>query len=215
MAARRYGCEYPDNSGDADRDDEVSGYVVGGGVPSPVGTPGFARSPGTGGLDPRTLLGRWSFDRTIDDRAAGDRKSVDGTLTLTAAATDSALDTESADASEARIRWFEEGILHLGDQDLPVTRTLFVEPRGDEWFVVFEDGHDFHPWTTGVQVEHPCGADMYRGRIDVAGPLGTGSEDTGSEDTDPERATAPRSWSVRWDVVGPAKDYTMTTRLRR
>ncbi|QDQ98678.1 DUF6314 family protein [Tomitella fengzijianii] len=131
--------------------------------------------------DPRTLLGRWGFSRTIDDRFAGDRKTVDGTITL------------SADGE--RVRWYEEGTLHLDGQDLPVTRTMFVEPRGDGWFVVFEDGHDFHPWTTGEQVQHLCGRDLYSGRIDVGDR--------------PE----PDAWTVRWDVAGPEKDYTMTTRL--
>jgi len=138
---------------------------------------------GQHGPDPRTLLGSWRFERVIDDRFAGDRKTVEGTITL-------------ADAGP-RVRWAEEGVLHLGGRDLPVTRTMFVEPRGDGWFVVFEDGHDFNPWTTGEQVQHLCGRDLYSGRIDVAERGGRGA------------------WTVRWDVTGPEKDYTMTTRLRR
>ncbi len=146
------------------------------------GLPRLGRVDRHGGevSDPRSLLGRWDFARTIDDRIAGDTKTVDGSITLS-------IDGE-------RVRWQEDGTLHLGAQDLPVTRTMFVEPRGDGWFVVFEDGHDFHPWTTGEQVQHLCGADLYSGRIALAGPEG---------------------WTVRWDVAGPSKDYTMTTRLTR
>lgn len=144
---------------------------------------------GQHGPDPRTLLGAWRFERVIDDRLAGDRKTVEGTITLSDA--------------RPRVRWSEEGVLHLDGQDLPVTRTMFVEPRGDGWYVVFEDGHDFHPWTTGEQVQHLCGRDLYSGRIDVGGR--------------PEEAGRPEpvAWSVRWEVTGPEKDYTMTTWLRR
>ncbi|GAA4823350.1 DUF6314 family protein [Tomitella cavernea] len=144
--------------------------------------------------DPRTLLGRWAFSRTIDDRLVGDTKTVDGAITL------------SADGE--RVRWHEEGTLHLGAQNLPVTRTMFVEPRGDGWFVVFEDGHDFHPWATGTQVQHLCGADLYSGRIALGEVGPDGQQHDG-------RAPRPESWTVRWDVAGPSKDYTMTTRLTR
>ena len=67
--------------------------------------------------------------------------------------------------------------------------------RSDAWFVIFDDGRDFHPWVTGERVEHPCGADLYRGRIDV--------DATG------------RRWTVEWDVTGPTKDYTLSSVLTR
>lgn len=151
--------------------------------------------------DPRTLLGEWAFERSIDDRAEGDAKTVDGTITLSRCGGER--------SGGARIRWFEQGTLHIGGQDLPVTRTLFIVPRGAGWFVVFEDGHDFHPWTTGERVEHPCGADMYVGRID----MGSGATDAARlPDAVP---TVPAVWTVRWDVSGPHKDYTMVTCLYR
>lgn len=75
-----------------------------------------------------------------------------------------------------------------------VFRHLFVEQRPDGWWVTFEDGRDFHPWSVGPSVVHPCGADTYEGRIQV---------------------DSPDAWTVVWVVSGPAKDYTMTTRLTR
>lgn len=167
-----------------------------------------APSASTGSApDPRALLGAWAFERSIDDRAAGDVKTADGMITLSLAREpDGGCE---ADGRGERIRWFEQGTLHIGGQGLPVTRTLFVVPRGAGWFVVFEDGHDFHPWTTGERVEHPCGADMYVGRIEVGGI------DTGGPGSPDVAHAVPAHWSVRWDVSGPNKDYTMVTRVYR
>lgn len=77
-------------------------------------------------------------------------------------------------------------------------RTLKIVRRGDEWIVTFDDGRYFHPWSPGEQVKHPCGADLYTGRIDI------------------ERAHDPRArpvmrWTTTWTVTGPSKNYTMTT----
>ncbi|HLT62528.1 MAG TPA: DUF6314 family protein, partial [Microlunatus sp.] len=55
-----------------------------------------------------------------------------------------------------------------------------------------------HPWLPGRPVRHPCGADLYSGRIDAAR-------------TDPLRD----AWTVHWVVTGPNKDYTMTTEISR
>ncbi|WP_024795640.1 DUF6314 family protein [Tomitella biformata] len=133
-------------------------------------------------LDPATLLGAWTFSRVIDDHQAGDEKLVEGTA-------------EFARADAGRIRWAESGTLHVGGQELPVMRTSYIEPRGDGWFVTFEDGRDFHPWAPGEAVDHHCGADLYSGQITATGPVG--------------------SFTVRWRVTGPKKDYTMTTVLTR
>ncbi|MCW2841019.1 MAG: hypothetical protein JWR55_2502 [Aeromicrobium sp.] len=95
---------------------------------------------------------------------------------------------------DGRVRWSERGTLHRGDLDIPVSRVLFVEHRAGGWWVTFDDGRDFHPWAPGDEVVHPCAADTYVGRIEA-------------KDAD--------RWTVRWDVMGPAKDYTMTTTLTR
>lgn len=132
-------------------------------------------------LDPADLVGAWTMTRTIDDRRASERATVDGT-------------TELVRQDDGRIRWSEQGTLHSATGDIPVSRVLFVEPRDGGWFVTFEDGRDFHPWAPGDEVVHPCAADTYTGRVDPDGP---------------------DRWTVRWDVTGPAKDYTMTTELTR
>ncbi len=141
-------------------------------------------------LDPSALLGAWAFTRVIDDHLADDEKHVAGEAELVA-------------VEDGRIRWSESGILRAGNQRLPVMRTNYLEPRGDDWFVTFEDGRDFHPWSPGASVVHHCGDDLYSGRIAVG--------DAGRE----SRAESVDSITVRWRVTGPQKDYTMTTVLRR
>lgn len=84
--------------------------------------------------------------------------------------------------------------MQRGEHEIPVNRTLFVELRDEGWFVTFDDGRDFHPWEPGEEVVHPCAADTYVGRIELVDP-GT--------------------WTVEWHVTGPAKDYTMASRLTR
>lgn len=156
-------------------------------------------------VSPLALLGAWTFLRSIDDRLAGTQLRVEGRAEL---------------AREGnRIRWSETGMMHREGASTPVFRTLFIEPRGgdathpngllpkgdgapardersaERWFVTFADGRDFHPWTTLDAVDHPCGTDAYRGRIRVGASLD--------------------SWSVHWTATGPAKDYSMDTRLTR
>ncbi|UXF69143.1 MULTISPECIES: DUF6314 family protein [Rhodococcus] len=134
-------------------------------------------------IEPRALVGKWHFERDIVDRLSGSTKHVFGETTI-------------SDAGDGLMRWYESGTLRDGDLELPVFRTLFVAERGLEWAVTFEDGREFHDWAPGEEVEHLCGADTYRGRIDV---------------TAGDRST----WTVVWTVTGPSKDYTMTTHLTR
>lgn len=137
-------------------------------------------------LDPLSLVGRWDFSRTIDDRLTGTQSTVVGHTDLVA---------ESAE----RVRWHEEGILYTDDRELEVFRNLYVVLQDGSWNVTFEDGRYFHPWVPGENVEHPCGADMYVGRISAV--------ESGSD------ARAVARWTVQWKVSGPRKDYTMTTVL--
>lgn len=132
------------------------------------------------GTDPRDLAGTWRFDRVVEDRL-GPARRVTGT-------------TELVVEEAHRVRWSESGTMTWDGGETPVFRNLFVEQRPDGWWVTFEDGRDFHPWSVGQTVVHPCGADTYEGRIDVR---------------------PPEAWTVVWVVSGPAKDYTMTTRLTR
>ena len=131
--------------------------------------------------DPTDLLGRWELDREIDDRAAAERHRVDGVLTLELVA-------------PGRVRWSETGRWRHPTGDVDVRRDLWlVHEPADGWWVRFDDERDFHPWSPGEPVVHPCAPDTYRGVV------------TGTAD----------SWTVVWEVTGPRKDYTMTTRLTR
>lgn len=135
----------------------------------------------TAATGPLDLVGTWRLSRIVDDRVAGERLTVTGRTVLSA---------EDAD----RVRWREEGTLLRRGSSVEVSRTLFVVRRAAEaWWVVFEDGRDFHPWAPGEPVVHPCGADSYRGLVDTAG--------------------LPERWAVTWEVRGPGKDYTMVSEL--
>lgn len=95
---------------------------------------------------------------------------------------------------DGRVRWHEDGLLERpGAEPTPVFRTLFAVPAPgrDGWAVTFEDGRPFHAWTPGAPVDHPCAADHYRGVVDVE---------------EPDR------WRVTWEVQGPTKDHTITSR---
>lgn len=143
---------------------------------------------------PRALLGRWELHRDIDDRYAGERLRVLGTLTL----------RHLDGPVDPGIDWAEEGRLHRpGRAGVSVARRLRVVRRDDGaggWWVCFADGRDFHPWRPGTWVEHPCGPDRYRGLVEAG---------------DARPGTRVAAWRVTWQVTGPTKDYTMTTRLHR
>ncbi|MDQ1731770.1 MAG: hypothetical protein QOK10_1929 [Pseudonocardiales bacterium] len=92
------------------------------------------------------------------------------------------------------IDWFESGVMTWSGQPLAASRRLRIVRDGAGWLVTFFDGKAFHPWSCDAWVHHQCGADLYRGRIAVL---------------DPERIRTV------WQVSGPAKEHTITTRLRR
>lgn len=147
-------------------------------------------------LDPYTLVGEWNFERRIVDRRAEVTKRVAGTTIV-------------EHSGHSRLRWYESGTLFDGDLELPVFRTLFIERTDGDWTVTFEDGREFHDWAPGGDVEHLCGADTYRGRIDI-------DIDIDIEEAEADAAEDPQAvWSVEWTVTGPSKDYTMTTHLTR
>jgi hypothetical protein len=132
-------------------------------------------------VDPTALLGTWALTRVVQDHRAGERRDVTGEATLVA---------ESAD----RVRWSERGTMTWPGHEVPVERTLYVDREGDAWTVRFGDGRPFHPWALGVEVDHPCAPDHYRGRVEVTdGPDGV------------------EAWTVTWDASGPEKDYRMVT----
>ncbi len=148
------------------------------------------------GASPRELVGSWLLSRRIEDRRARETLHVTGT-------------TEVSMREDGRIAWRESGELTRGAAadapPIPVRRELLIERRecfqdgeqrtespGGEWMVLFADGRDFHPWTPGRAVVHPCGEDRYDGLVEIT--------DTGR-------------WHVTWEVVGPAKDMTICSVL--
>jgi len=130
-------------------------------------------------VSPLDLLGTWTLTREIEDRWGGEARAVRGSATLTR-------------VDEDHVRWGETGTMTWAGHAVPVSRTLDVVRRGEAWWVLFADGRDFHPWSVGEQVHHPCGRDDYRGLVEVSS----------------DRS----AWTVRWDCRGPEKNYTMRTR---
>jgi hypothetical protein len=132
-------------------------------------------------VEPTQLLGTWQLQRRVLDRLAGLHGTVSGTLQL--------CPTNSPDT----VRWFEQGTFHYAGAVFDAERELTVRRRADGWFVHFADGREFHPWTPGEPVTHPCRADLYRGLVE----------------------TSPHRLRMLWDVRGPRKDQRMVTRCTR
>jgi len=116
----------------------------------------------------------------VQDHRAGEVWSAHGRLDLTT-------------TGPGAMSWSEVGSL-TGPRRGPVDvrRLLRLERREAGWWVLFEDGRDFHPWRPGVEVVHPCGADTYEGTV---------------------TAVDQGRWRVVWTVRGPGKHYTSTTTL--
>jgi hypothetical protein len=91
-----------------------------------------------------------------------------------------------------RIHWAEHGRWHQAAGEVEVERNLWLVREADGgWWVRFADGREFHAWVPDARVLHDCAPDTYRGLVEGG----------------------VERWTVRWDVNGPRKDYTMTTVL--
>lgn len=143
-------------------------------------TPARTGSSSTSSLaDPVALVGTWRMARVIEDRLTGMHHRVDGRLRLAA-------------VSAERLSWSEHGWWDQPTGAVEVRRELLMQRAEDgAWWVRFEDGSAFHPWTPDERVVHDCAPDTYRGAV----------------------SGSVRRWTVRWDVLGPRKDYSMTTVL--
>lgn len=95
-------------------------------------------------------------------------------------------------AARDGVEWTESGLLRWGGRDVEVTRRYLLRDGVEGWWVYFDDGRPFHAWTPGRPVEHPCRADLYRGLV---------------------RIDSPQRWRIAWDVVGPAKQQRIISRL--
>ncbi len=124
------------------------------------------------------LRGRWRIERRIRDR----RLACEGLF-----------QGEAVFAGEGTgLRYEETGILRFGDYQGQAQRAAhykFSAPHKAD--VTFEQGGLFHDLdlSQGLwRVLHPCGPDLYRGRI---------------------AAPSHNRWSVAWRVSGPRKDQIM------
>lgn len=132
------------------------------------------------------LHGVWRIDREVHD---ADRRS---------AGHFSGWGSFEADAGvPGLLRYVEHGMVQLGAHRGRAFRRLGYHVDGPCARVVFDDGRFFHDLDLrdGVcEVEHPCRADLYRGRFEV--------EHAGR-------------WRQEWRVTGPHKDQLIRTTLER
>ncbi|MGF1503446.1 MAG: DUF6314 family protein [Paracoccaceae bacterium] len=89
----------------------------------------------------------------------------------------------------------EAGVLRFRGEDYHASRaSLWRFPGDGRIEVQYDDGRPFHDFIIDdPQAVHDCGDDRYRVSYEF-------------ED---------RAWTSRWEVLGPGKDYIMTTRYRR
>jgi hypothetical protein len=147
------------------------------------------------------LLGSWSVDRTLLDRASGTRGSFTGVVRFTPLASGPGRE-EAAD--DGGLRLHEEGTVAWTSFDGapftgPASRDYLLRPGDtpDVLAMYFPDGRPFHRMGFGglsSSDEHWCDPDAYRVRYTMLGP-------------DEFRYT--------WDVAGPAKDQLLESVLRR
>ncbi|HEU5007776.1 MAG TPA: DUF6314 family protein [Jatrophihabitantaceae bacterium] len=131
-------------------------------------------------IGPDELVGEWTIEREVSDLLAGIVGKFAGTLRV------------SADG--AGFPWYESGMLTWGDYTGPAERSLLLRTVDGAWWMCFADGRLFHPWQVGVEVVHPCAADVYRGRI----------EPNGADE-----------FTITWHVTGPAKRQLIVSRMTR
>jgi hypothetical protein len=123
------------------------------------------------------LVGSYALRRSVQDRRAHLAGTVTGSMNVV--------------VEVDRLAWRECGELSWNGRTVPVSRTSFlVDLDGQPW-MTFADGRPFHPWRPGEDVSHPCGADLYVGRIEVS----------------------PAGIRTVWRVTGPAKEQRLTTDL--
>ena len=153
--------------------------------------------PGAGEEDERRfdlrayLLGDWSVDRTLLDRATGSRGTFTGVVRFT-------------ETNDGGLRFREEGTVRWN----PARGTPFAGPASREYLLrasatpdamdmFFPDGRPFHRIGFGGQDHrdtHWCDPDTYRVEYTKLGP---------------------DEFHYRWDVTGPAKDLLLESALHR
>ena len=132
------------------------------------------------------LAGTWDVERSLTDRATGERGSFAGTVAF-----------EPTD--DGGLRQSESGTLRWGPHEGPAERVYVWAPTGapGAMDVFFPDGRPFHRADLAggsCDSGHWCSPDDYRVRYEAVG-------------ADELRYS--------WDVHGPAKDLLLETTLRR
>jgi Family of unknown function (DUF6314) len=131
-------------------------------------------------IEPSSMVGTWTIARELVDRTTDQSGTFSGELAVA--------------ADTAGFTWKESGTLTWMGRTRPAFRHLALRQLDGLWWMTFSDGRPFHPWRSGVELTHPCGADMYRG--DLASP-------------------SPDQVHITWDITGPAKNQRIVTELRR
>ncbi len=137
------------------------------------------------------LLGNWTVDRTLLDRATGSRGTFTGVVRFT-------------DTDDGGLRFREEGTVHWTPAGAapftgPASREYLLKPSAtpDTMDMFFPDGRPFHRVGFGAQHNrdtHWCDPDTYRVGYTRVGP---------------------DEFHYRWDVTGPAKDLLLESVLHR
>lgn len=136
----------------------------------------------------RFLARDWTLERWLILHDSGREATVTGSARWSA---------PPGPPSGHELIYRERGLLRLGGHCAPVSRSYrFVLSSDACADVLFDDGRFFYPLDLRdgrAEVEHLCGDDSYRGVFE---------------------APSPDTLRQRWEVTGPAKDYTSTTVLR-
>lgn len=131
------------------------------------------------------IRGEWRLTRVLTDHRADITARFDGTLSLTK--------QEGGLLAEEQGAWSEAPW-----GALPGVRRDRWSMDGDQVVVRFDHGGEFHRYTPvargEVQVHHPCGQDFYDGVYCF---------------------DLPDMWRLRWQVIGPKKDYHLESQLIR
>jgi uncharacterized protein DUF6314 len=137
----------------------------------------------------RFLLGDWSIAREVRDHRAGRPGSFCGKASFV---------PEPGGRAGLQLDYRELGELRMGRHRGPASRSLRYRERPDGAADVrFPDGRPFYRRDLRAgccQAEHRCGADLYLVSV---------------------RVLSGDSFTERWRVTGPAKDYEMTSTYLR
>jgi Family of unknown function (DUF6314) len=138
------------------------------------------------------LLGSWSVERTLLDRASGTRGAFTGVVRF------------SPSSADGGMVLYEEGTLHWpapggSPTSNAASRSYLLRRTSapDTLDVFFADGRPFHRMSFEANASHDqhwCDPDTYQVRYVLEGP---------------------NAFRYSWDVQGPAKDLLLESTLRR